>query len=193
MAIVKVVFHSGSGNTKALAEAVHRGAAAGSDCELMEIVGSQIQEGRFKDDAFLERLDSADAIIFGSPTYMGMVSGQMKCFLDATSSRWMSGGWNSKLAAGFTTSLGLSGDKQSTLSYLVTVACQHGMIWVGSDAPNSLFNGDAMDVATNRLSSATGVMSQVNFGPDFKPTEGDLKTGELLGARVATLAAKLRS
>jgi len=193
VAIVKVVFHSGSGNTKALADAVQKGAAGNAESELMEIKGEQIIEGRFKDDAFLARLDQADAIIFGSPTYMGMVSGQMKCFLDATSSRWMSGSWNSKLAAGFTTSLGLSGDKQSTLSYLVTVACQHGMIWISSDSPNSLFTGDAMDTATNRPSSSTGVMSQVNFGPDFKPTIGDLKTGELLGARVAILASKFKA
>jgi NAD(P)H dehydrogenase (quinone) len=193
VAIVKVVFHSGSGNTKALAEAVHQGAASVADSELMEILGSQIEEGRFKDEDFLTKLDTADAIIFGSPTYMGMVSGQMKAFLDATSGRWMSGSWNSKLSAGFTTSLGLSGDKQSTLSYLVTVACQHGMIWVSSDAPNSLFTGDAMDVATNRLSSSTGVMSQVNFGPEYKPSVGDLKTGELLGARVANLARKLKA
>jgi NAD(P)H dehydrogenase (quinone) len=192
VAIIKVVFHSGSGNTKALAEAVHKGAQAHGDSELMEIVGSQIQEGRFKDDDFLNKLDQADAIIFGSPTYMGMVSGQMKAFLDATSSRWMGGTWNSKLAGGFTTSLGLSGDKQSTLSYLVTVACQHGMIWVGSDAPNSLFSGESMEEATNRLSSSTGVMSQVNFGPEFKPSNGDLKTGELLGARIAKLAISLR-
>lgn len=193
MAIVKVVFHSGTGNTKALAEAVHKGAGANAESELMEINGKQIIEGRFVDDDFLAKLDQADAIIFGSPTYMGMVSGQMKCFLDATSTRWMSGSWNSKLAAGFTTSLGLSGDKQSTLSYLVTVACQHGMIWISSDSPNSLFSGDAMDVATNRLSSSIGVMSQVNFGAEFKPTIGDLKTGELLGARVAMLTSRLKT
>jgi hypothetical protein len=67
------------------------------------------------------------------------------------------------------------------------------MIWISSDAPNSLFSGDAMDTATNRLSSSTGVMSQVNFGADYKPTMGDLKTGELLGARVAMLASKLKA
>jgi len=192
VAIIKVVFHSGSGNTKALAEAVHRGAQSHAESELMEIVGGQIQEGRFNDDDFLNKLDQADAIIFGSPTYMGMVSGQMKAFLDATSSRWMGGTWNSKLAGGFTTSLGLSGDKQSTLSYLVTVACQHGMIWVGCDTPNRLFSGEPMEEATNRLSSSTGVMSQVNFGPEYKPSNGDLKTGESLGARIAKLAISLR-
>lgn len=48
-----------------------------------------IKNGRFENEEFLNKLDTADSIIFGSPTYMGMVSGQMKCFLDATSSRWM--------------------------------------------------------------------------------------------------------
>jgi NAD(P)H dehydrogenase (quinone) len=191
VATVKVVFHSGSGNTRALAEAVQAGAAEFADAELLEIKGEDIEGGRFKNEDLLTKLDGADAIIFGSPTYMGMVSGQLKCFLDATSGRWMGGSWNGKLAAGFTTSLGLSGDKQSMLSYLATFACQHGMVWVGSDAPNGLFSGASMEEATNRLSSNTGVMSQVNFGPEYKPTPGDLKTGSLLGARVAQLAAKL--
>lgn len=190
MANVKVVFFSGSGNTKALAEAVYAGAAKTADAELMEITGDMIEKGRFNNEDFLNKLDAADAIIFGSPTYMGMVSGQMKCFFDGTSQRWFQGSWNSKIAAGFTTSLGLSGDKQSTLSYMATFAFQHGMIWVGCDTPNGLFQGASMEEATNRLSSNTGVMSQVNFGEEFKPTAGDLKTGELLGERVAKYANK---
>ena len=191
MTVVKVVFFSGSGNTKLLAEAVHQGASRKANSELMEIKGKMIQDGRFKDEEFLSRLDTADAIIFGSPTYMGMVSGQMKCFFDGTSQRWFQGAWNSKLAAGFTTSLGLSGDKQSTLSYMATFAFQHGMIWIGCDSPNEIFQGKSMKEATNRLSSNTGVMSQVDFGEENSPTPGDLKTGDQLGERVATYAAKL--
>ena len=154
----------------------------------MEVTGEMIENGRFKNEGFLEKLDKADAIIFGSPTYMGMISGQMKCFFDGTSQRWFQGAWNSKFAAGFTTSLGLSGDKQSTLSYMATFAFQHGMIWIGCDTPNELFQGKSMEEATNRLSSNTGVMSQVNFGDEYKPTPGDLRTGELLGERVAKYA-----
>ena len=190
MSVVKVVFFSGSGNTKALAEAVHAGAAKSAESELMEVTGEMIENGRFRNDEFLEKLDKADAIIFGSPTYMGMVSGQMKCFFDGTSQRWFQGAWNSKFAAGFTTSLGLSGDKQSTLSYMATFAFQHGMIWIGCDTPNELFQGKSMEEATNRLNSNTGVMSQVNFGDEYMPTPGDLKTGGLLGERVAKYANK---
>jgi len=76
MAVIKIVYHSGTGNTRCLAEAVHQGASQHGDAELMEIVGTQIQEGRFSDEEFLNKLDGADAIILGSPTYMGMVSGQ---------------------------------------------------------------------------------------------------------------------
>ena len=190
MAIIKVVFFSGSGNTKVLAEAVHKGASKGADSELMEITGEMIENGRFQNEAFLQKLDEADAIIFGSPTYMGMVSGQMKCFFDGTSQRWFQGAWNSKFAAGFTTSLGLSGDKQSTLSYMAPFSFQHGMVWIGCDTPNELFQGKSMEEATNRLSSNTGVMSQVNYGNEYKPTSGDLRTGELLGERVAKYANK---
>ena len=193
MSNLKVVFHSGTGNTKAVAQSIYEGANKISNAELLEIKGDMIKNGRFENEEFLNKLDTADSIIFGSPTYMGMVSGQMKCFLDATSSRWMEGKWNSKLASGFTSSLGLSGDKQSTLSYLVTFASQHGMIWVSCDVPNGLFQGQSMEEATNRLSSNTGVMSQVNFGDEFSPTKGDLKTAELHGLRVATLTNKFCS
>ena len=182
MAKTVVIYHSGYGHTQRVAQFV----AEGANAELIAIDA----DGNIT-DADWSALDAADAIIFGSPTYMGMVSGQLKCLLDASSGRWMAGTWNGKLSAGFTTSLGFSGDKQSTLSYLATFACQHGMLWVGSDAPNGLFSGESMEEATNRLSSNLGVMSQVNFGPEYKPTPGDLKTGSLLGARVAKLAAKL--
>ena len=54
-------------------------------------------------------INAADAIIFGSPTYMGMVSWQFKKFADATSKQWMSGAWKDKVAGGFTCSASPSG------------------------------------------------------------------------------------
>ena len=51
-----------------------------------------------------EALDAADAIIFGSPTYMGMASWQFKKFADATSKRWFTSAWKDKVAGGFTIS-----------------------------------------------------------------------------------------
>ena len=67
-------------------------------------------------------LAAADAIVFGSPTYMGGVSWQFKKFADASSKPWYVQAWRNKLAAGFTNSATLNGDKFSSLQYLFTLS-----------------------------------------------------------------------
>ena len=192
MPTVTIVHFSGSGKTTMLAESIAKGArsVAGTTVHELAIRGNQIKEGRFDDEAFFTRLDSADAIIFGSPTYMGGVAAQFKAFVDATGGRWYKRTWQDKLAGGFTTSGSPSGDKQGTLLYLATLAAQHGMLWVSQAAPNGLYAGAAPEVATNRLGSSLGVMSQIAPPPEGAPTAGDRTTGEMYGARVATLATK---
>jgi NAD(P)H dehydrogenase (quinone) len=78
------------------------------------------------------QLAASRAIVFGSPTYMGNVSWQFKKFVDATSAVWAQQGWKNKLAAAFTNSAGINGDKLSTLYTLFTLSQQHGMLWVGT-------------------------------------------------------------
>lgn len=193
MTTVAVVYHSGTGKTAMLATSVLAGIAeAGGTAIDLRIQGSQIGEGRFADDAFLARIDAADAVILGSPTYMGMVSGQFKAFADATAGRWFGRAWKDKLAAGFTTSGSPSGDKQGTLVYLATLAAQHGMVWVTQEAINGTYLGQSVDQALNRLGAHLGVMSQVAPTPEGAPTPGDLATAKALGARVTSLASKLR-
>lgn len=192
MTTVAVVYHSGTGKTAQLATGILAGVLeAGATALDLRIQGNQIHEGRFKDDAFLTRIDGADAIILGSPTYMGMVSGQFKAFADATAERWFGRAWKDKLAAGFTTSGSPSGDKQGTLTYLATLAAQHGMVWVTQEAINGTYLGQPIDQALNRLGAHLGVMSQVAPTPDGTPTAGDLATAKALGARVAALSGKL--
>ena len=84
-------------------------------------------EGQLAEGAW-EKLDAADAIVFGTPTYMGGPSAPFKVFADASVKVWFSQGWKDKLAGGFTCSLNMSGDKFSTLMYFVTFAMQHGML-----------------------------------------------------------------
>ncbi|WP_292831862.1 flavodoxin family protein [Nostoc sp. JL33] len=97
--------------------------------------------GRWKNDEGLEKLNQADAIVFGSPTYMGGVAAQFKAFIDAASEVWFRQGWKDKIAAGFTHSSSPSGDKQGTLLYLAMNAAQHGMIWVNVGDLLPLFIG----------------------------------------------------
>ncbi len=190
MSTVSIVYFSGSGHTAKLAETVAQGAAAvpGTNARLVALNGDDIGKGRYANAAVLAQLDASDAIIFGSPTYMGGPAAQFKAFADATAERWSRSAWRDKLAAGFTVSSGPSGDKLSTLHYFFTLAMQHGMIWVGF--PETPMN----DRGVNRLSSYSGVMAQAGQEePELAPNQGDKLTGELLGRRVAALAQRLRS
>ena len=187
MAKVAVVYHSGSGHTRKMAEAVHAGAAgvAGIEARLLPIEGKDIVEGRWQNDEILAELDRCDAILFGSPTYMGCVSGQMKCFIDATAGRFASRAWKDKLAAGFSVSSGPSGDKLNTLKTLCVFAMQQGMIWVGQDRIPE-------DEGINRFSFYLGAVGLAGQEPpEEAPGEADTETGRQLGARVAALAARL--
>ena len=186
MSAIAIVYFSGTGTTKAMAEAVTKGAGPGA--VLLPIVPANIVEGRFKDDALFATLNAAKAIVFGTPTYMGGPAAQFKAFADATSGAWMQRAWVGKIAAGFTVSGSMSGDKQGTLQYLVTLAMQQGMIWIGQPEMPGMFAGQPFDQAVNRLGSHTGVMGQALPGSALAP--GDLLTGEHLGARIAAAVAK---
>ncbi|MBD2462717.1 NAD(P)H-dependent oxidoreductase [Oscillatoria sp. FACHB-1407] len=187
MVAIAIVYFSGSGHTHLMAEAVAAGASsvADSTVELLRITGEQIVSGRWQDNAILEKLSRADAIVFGTPTYMGGVAAQFKAFVDATSSVWFNQQWKNKIAGGFTHSSSLSGDKQSTLLYLSVHAAQHSMIWVGvGDLPsNYLGKTDGL----NRLGSFLGVMGHSPLDMSGAPAEldpGDRLTAEVYGKRI---------
>lgn len=184
---VAVVFHSGFGHTRVQAEAVHRG-AAGIDGATAVLLAVEEVESRWGD------LDHADAIVFGAPTYMGGPSAPFKAFLDATSPRWQEQRWRDKLAAGFTNSAGMNGDKLATLQALSHFAMQHGMVWVGLGLlpGNHTSTGSPDDL--NRLAGFLGAMAQSNADQpaDLVPPLADRRTAEHLGARVARAALRWR-
>jgi NAD(P)H dehydrogenase (quinone) len=193
MKTIAIVYFSGSGHTALMAEAVQRGAAAidGIEAVLLPIDWRKIVEGRFTDEGLLARLNDADAIVFGSPTYMGSVAAQFKAFADATAGAWFARRWSGKVAAGFTHSGSPSGDKLSTLQYLSLFAAQHGMVWIGNADLPSVYHGRTDGF--NRLNSFLGVMCYTSQSPDEPPTvdSGDLLTAEALGRRVAGLVQRL--
>lgn len=183
MSKIAVVFHSGYGHTLRLAQAV----AAGADARLVAIdADGNLPEGGW------EILDEADAIIFGSPTYMGTVSWQFKKFADASSKAWFSQAWKDKVFAGFTNSATMNGDKLSTLHYLFTLAMQHSGIWVGTGLmPSNAKAAQRNDV--NYVGSFSGAMAQTpsDASPDEMPA-GDLETARLFGKRVAEVTARFK-
>ncbi len=127
MSKIAIIYFSGYGHTVKLAEAVHAGAASVGEATLYRID----QDGNLPDDAW-EAIAAADAIIYGSPTYMGGPAWQFKKFADASSKPWFAQAWKDKIAAGFTNSASVNGDKYATIQYFWTLSQQHGQVWVGT-------------------------------------------------------------
>jgi multimeric flavodoxin WrbA len=184
---VAIVFHSGFGHTRVLAEAVRDGAAAVTSTTVHLVPVDEIER-------HWSVLDDADAIIFGSPTYMAGASAPFKAFLDATAPRWAEQRWRDKLAAGFTNSAGMNGDKLATLQQFALFAMQHGMVWVGLGLLPGNHTSDGSPEDLNRLAGFLGAMAQSNAdqGPELVPPMADRRTAEHLGRRVAELAGRLR-
>ncbi|MGC9514804.1 flavodoxin family protein [Methanocrinis sp.] len=119
MSKVLVVYHSRSGNTAKMAEAVAEGAKNGG----ADVVLKKVEE------ATLEEMTAADGIVLGAPTYFGSLSGEMKSFIDR--SVRIRGKLESKVGAAFTSSGSLSGGNETTLISIIEAMLIHGMIIVG--------------------------------------------------------------
>jgi multimeric flavodoxin WrbA len=133
-----------------------------------------------------EQLTGYDGFIWGSPTYLGGVSGVFKSFMDATGRLWKNQQLKGKLAAGFTVSSLPAGDKQTTLLAMVVFSMQHGMLWVGNSLMPEQHGGVPYEQAANRLGSWTGMMAQAGHGAardSFEP--GDIRTATLFGQNFA--------
>jgi NAD(P)H dehydrogenase (quinone) len=178
-----VVYHSGYGHTKYVAEKVAEGAGA----ELIVIdANGDLPEGAW------DKLAAASAIIFGAPTYMGSPSWQFKKFSDASSKPWFTRAWQDKVFGGFTVSASLNGDKQVSLISMQTLASQHGGIWVSLGMlPSNSRAATRQDV--NNLGGSVGLLVQApsDAGAEAIPS-GDMETARLYGQRVASIAGRLR-
>ncbi len=188
MARVGIVYFSSTGYTRLLADAVAEGARQAPGVEVMssEVRSTDIADGPYANDELLAAVDACDAVIFGTPTYMGSASAQMKAFMDACLSRWYERAWSGKIGAAFTVSSTPSGDKLNALTDLLVFGMQMGMIWVGQD--ESPLSGSG----ANRLGIYVGAAAQPDY--EAKPPAlmaGDAEGGAHLGARVAELAGRL--
>jgi multimeric flavodoxin WrbA len=182
MSQIAVVYHSGYGHTARMAQAV----AAGAHAQLIAIDS----EGNLS-EADWATLNASDAIILGSPTYMGMATWQFKKFADASSKVWFTQGWKNKVFGGFTNSATMNGDKHSTLHYFMTLAMQHGGVWVGTGMmPSNAKAAQRNDV--NYVGSSAGAMATTPSDASVdEMLPGDLETARQYGARVAELTAQL--
>ncbi|MGK3209224.1 flavodoxin family protein [Amycolatopsis sp. MEPSY49] len=184
MGSIGVVYDSGYGHTAAQARAVGEGAASVAGADVALYFAEEVA-------ADPRQLDPCDALIFGTPTYMGSGSAVFKTFMESSAKIWTGQGWKGKLAAGFTNSSGHSGDKLNTLTQLWLFAMQHGMVWIGL----GLLDGNGRSTGShdelNRLGAYAGAMAQSNSDQGLEGMrDSDLRTASALGRRVAQHVAQ---
>jgi len=193
---VAIVYHSINGHTARLAHAAAEGCDSieGVTANLVEIRKEDVQDGRWKNATAIEILNTSDAIMFGSPTFMGDTSAVFKMFLEWAFDPWLKQAWKDKFAAAFTNSASQSGDKLNTLQSLCVFAMQMGMIWVGVGDPpgNNWSGGSRNDV--NRLGTWVGAMAQSNGDSDdsTEPPASDCETVSRLARRLSLIAKRFK-
>ena len=182
---IAVIYHSAHGNTEHFARHVMAGARSVPDTEVSLLKAEDLSRDP-------DQLLAFDGFIWGSPTYLGGVSGPFKSFMDSTGRLWRTQQLKGKLAAGFTVSALPSGDKQSTLLSMFTFSMQHGMVWAGNPFLPEQQSGVPYEQALNRLGSWTGMMAQAGHsapGHSFAP--GDVRTAEAFGQNFASVLGRM--
>ena len=120
MAKVLVAYYSRSGNTRAMAQAVARGAsAAGADVVIRDIREVKVRE-----------LLDFDGIVFGSPTYYGLPAAPIKELLDESVS--LHGRLSGKVGAAFTSAANIGGGNETAILAMLQAFLIHGMIVQGA-------------------------------------------------------------
>jgi NAD(P)H dehydrogenase (quinone) len=182
---VAIACHSGFGHTAVLAEVVAAGAReAGADVPVIAV-------DRMTDTDW-DILDAADAIVFGSPTYMGNVSAGFQTFAEQTGRRCLNGTWRDKVAAGFTNSGAKSGDKLNTLVSLAVFAAQHHMHWVSLGLGAGWNSATGTENDLNRLGFWLGAAAQTDVDANADQVHpSDVQTCRHLGFRVAMVTRQL--
>ncbi len=175
---IAIPYFTGSGHTRVLAQAIASGAPG---ARLIDVRSISSEDWR--------ALDDAEAILFGSPTYMGSVAAEYATFLEeASHDRWTEQSWADKLAGGFTIGTYPSGDKLSTLTRLSIYAAQMGMLWVGAREIGAPV--DPTQPGIDRDGAMLGLMARSDPNKDQMINAGDTETARRYGARIYACAQR---
>jgi NAD(P)H dehydrogenase (quinone) len=201
---VHVVFYSMYGHIHRMAEAVAEGAreVAGVEvsiaqvpelipADVLEKSGATAAKKSFAHVpiATVDQLADADAVIFGTGTRFGMMTSQMRNFLDQTGGLWAKGALIGKVGSVFTSSATQHGGQESTLLSFHTTLLHHGFVVVG--VPYS----ESRQMTLTEISGGSPYGATTITGGDGSrlPSENELAIARFQGKHVATIAARLKA
>ncbi|HET7634725.1 MAG TPA: NAD(P)H:quinone oxidoreductase [Burkholderiales bacterium] len=200
---IQVVFYSMYGHIHTMAEAIAAGAreVAGTEVTLLQVPELAPDEVLEKSGAKAaraafahvpvarpDRLAEADAVIFGTPTRFGNMTGQMRNFLDQTGALWASGGLVGKVGSVFTSTATQHGGQETTITSFHLTLLHHGMIIVG------------VPYTEQRLVNMTEISGGSPYGASTlaagdgsrQPSENELEIARFQGRHVADITARLK-
>jgi NAD(P)H dehydrogenase (quinone) len=198
MAKVLVLYHSIYGHIEAMAEAVAVGAreVAGAKVDLKRVPETMSDEafkqagGKTNQAAAIakpEELANYDAIIFGTGTRFGNMTGQMRTFLDQTGALWMSGALVGKVGSVFSSSATQHGGQESTILTFHPTLLHQGMIIVGLPYSESR----QMGLDEIKGGSPYGASTITGGQGERMPSALELGMANFQGRHVTTIATKL--
>ena len=197
-----VLFYSTYGHVWKMAEAIAEGAreVEGNDvivkrvretlpAELLDQIGATEAQKAFHHlpVATPEELADYDAIIFGSPTRYGSVTGQMQAFLDGTGGLWAKGALVGKAGGAFTSTATQHGGQESTIRALHTMMLHQGMVIVG--LPYAWQGQMRIDEVTG--GTPYGASTIAGGQGERQPSENELEGARFQGRHTAQIAQKL--
>lgn len=138
--------------------------------------------------AAVDNLAEADAIIFGTPTRFGMMSAQMRAFLDSTGGLWAKGALIGKIGSVFVSSATQHGGQESTILNFHTTLLHHGMVIVG--VPYS----EKRQMTLAEISGGSPYGASTIAGPDGSrmPSDNELAIAKFQGKYVATITSEMK-
>ena len=198
MAKVLVLYHSFYGHIETMANAVAQGAreVAGAQVDLKRVPETMSDElfakagGKASQAAPIAQpaeLANYDAIIFGTPTRFGNMSGQMRTFLDQTGGLWMSGALVGKVGSVFVSSATQHGGQESTILTFHPTLLHQGMVIVGLPYAEQR----QMGLDEIKGGSPYGASTIAGGQGERMPSEQELGMARFQGRHVTTIATKL--
>ncbi|WP_313516253.1 NAD(P)H:quinone oxidoreductase [Pseudomonas sp.] len=195
---VLVLYYSMYGHIEQMAEAVAEGARSvpGVEVTLKRVAETMPEDLARQAGAKLDQsaplatpqeLADYDAILFGSPTRFGNMTGQMRTFLDQTGGLWAKGALIGKIGSVFT-STGTGAGTETTITSFWNTLAHHGMLIVGLpySAP------ELSDISEVRSGSPYGAATIAGPDGSRKPSAKELSLARFQGAHVAKIAVRLQ-
>lgn len=199
---VNVIFHSLYGHVYRMAEAVAGGAGevGGAEVslyqveetlpdEVLEMMNAVEAKKQFAKVpiATMDTLAESHAVIFGTPTRYGMMSAQMRAFLDQSGQIWIRGGLIGKVGSVFSSTGTQHGGQETTIRSFHTTLLHHGMIIVG--VPYS----EKRQMTVEEVTGGSPYGASTIAGPDGSrmPTGNELAIARFQGRHVAEITKKL--